>query len=890
MRIAVLAMAISLSIVGLSFAADADAAMRKTTNIPAGGLGPALNVFAKERDLQVVYQSEVVGDRKTGGAAGDLTLDEALTQLLSGTGLTYKFLDDKAITIIPLRTLSTRGGSIPLSALEEREGARDSGKGEGLQGEGLQGEASSGKGPKDPSGRGAEGKKGFWSRFRLAQAEGASNSSQTEPSHSEKTNASENSQESSQSQKVEEIIVTAQKREERLQDVPVPVTAIRGDTLVNSNQLRLQDYYTRIPGLSVAPGNQSFQFVSIRGLTTGDFTNPTVGITVDDVPFGSSTELGGGLVVPDIDPGDLARVEVLRGPQGTLYGASSIGGLLKFVTVDPSTDAVSGRLQGALSSVRNGDEVGYNLRGSVNAPLSDTFAVRASGFTRRDPGYIDNPVLGIDGINEQRVSGGRLSALWRASEAFSLKFSALFQDVKGDGRHDVLPALGDLQQSYLRGVGPYDRKAQAYNATLTARLGSVELTALSGYNINEFSDSFDYTYALGDFFTAPLFGVTGTPVFNDNKTEKFTQELRLSAPVGPKVDWLFGAFYTHEKSSYAQTILAVDPATGASAGEALFLSFPTTYQEYAVFTDVTFHVTDRFDVQVGGRESHLEQTSSETNIGPFVPFFFPGFTSPALFEKVDTTDNAFTYLVTPRFRVSRDLMVYARLASGYRAGGPNAAPGVPRQFNPDRTQNYEVGVKADFLDHRLSVDTSLYYIDWKDIQLSLINPVNFQAYTANGSRAKSQGLELSVESRPLTGLVIATWVAWSDAELTEDLPAGSAPGRSGDRLPYGSRFSGNFSLERNFPLPGSLSGFVGGSLSYVGDRKGVFGGTRQTLPAYAKTDLRAGVRHDSWSADFFVNNVADRRGVLNGGVGAVPPFAFNYIQPRTVGLSLAKTF
>jgi len=647
----------------------------------------------------------------------------------------------------------------------------------------------------------------------------------------------------------------------------------------------------------VAPGNQSFQFVAIRGVTTGDFTNPTVGITVDDVPFGSSTELGGGLVVPDIDPGDLARVEVLRGPQGTLYGASSIGGLLKFVTVDPSTDRVSGRLQGGLNSVRNGDEVGYNLRGSVNAPLSDTFAVRASGFTRRDPGYIDNPVLGIDGINEQRVSGGRLAALWRPSEVFSLRFSALFQDVKGDGRHDVtvLPGLGDLQQSYLRGVGPYDRKAQAYNATLTAKLGSVELTALSGYNINEFSDSFDYTYALGQFFTEPLFGVMGTPVFNDNKTKKFTQEIRLSSSAGEKLEWLLGAFYTHEKSSYVQDILAVDPATGAAVGEALFLAFPTTYQEYAAFADLTFHVTDRFDVQVGGRKSHLEQTSAETNIGAFVPIFFPGFTSPAIFEEVDTADNAFTYLVTPRFRVSEDLMVYARLASGYRAGGPNAAPGVPRQFNPDRTQNYEIGVKADFLDHRLSVDTSLYYIDWKDIQLSLIDLQNFQAYTANGSRAKSQGVELSVESRPLRGLSIAGWVAWSDAELTEDLPPNSAQGRSGDRLPYGSRFSGNFSLEQSFLLSSSLTGFVGGSLSYVGDRKGVFAGAfappdRQTLPAYAKTDLRAGLRHDSWTADFFVNNVADRRGVLNGGIGAVPPFGFSYIQPRTIGLSLARTF
>src|SRR6202012_4446346 len=178
------------------------------------------------------------------------------------------------------------------------------------------------------------------------------------------------------------------------QDVPVPVTAIRADKLISDNQVRLQDYFTSVPGLSYAPNNQN-QYVTIRGITTGGFSNPTVGVVIDDVPFGASNALGGGQVIPDFDPGDLARVEVLRGPQGTLYGASSMGGLLKFVTVDPSTDGVSGRVEAGVSDVSHGAELGYNVRGSINVPLSDTFAMRASAFTREDPGYVDNPVLGI---------------------------------------------------------------------------------------------------------------------------------------------------------------------------------------------------------------------------------------------------------------------------------------------------------------------------------------------------------------------------------------------------------------------------------------------------------------------------------------------------------------
>src|SRR5258708_35027730 len=158
-----------------------------------------------------------------------------------------------------------------------------------------------------------------------------------------------------------------------MQGSPVQVSVIKAADFIGSNQLRLQDYYTSVPAWSVMPaGTTYYQSLSIRGITAGA-TNPSVGVMLDDVPYGSSTVQGGGLFVPDIDPNDLARVEVLRGPQGTLYGASSLGGLLKFVTVDPSTEAVSGRVQAGVSSVQNGNELGYNVRGAVNVPVTDTF-------------------------------------------------------------------------------------------------------------------------------------------------------------------------------------------------------------------------------------------------------------------------------------------------------------------------------------------------------------------------------------------------------------------------------------------------------------------------------------------------------------------------------------
>jgi iron complex outermembrane receptor protein len=714
---------------------------------------------------------------------------------------------------------------------------------------------------------------------------------------------------------LEEIIVTAQKREERLQDVPIPVSVISADALTDNNQLKIADYYTQVPGLSVAPSTLSSQTLSIRGITTGAVAagppnpGPTVGITVDDVPFGGSG--GGDTMVPDFDPGDLARVEVLRGPQGTLYGASSMGGLIKFVTVDPSTDSVSGRLEANTNSVYNGAELGYTFRGSVNLPVSSDLAVRASVFTRQDPGYIDNPILHIDGVNEDHADGGHLAALWRPSDTSSLKVSAIYQKIRGDGTSDVTPnpppttgapaALGDLQQYYIRGVGSYDREVQAYSAILKDKIGSVDLTALTGYNVYSIHDSIDLTSDLGAL-TQTYFGVIGTPLFDAIRFNRFTQELRLSAPLGQYFDGLLGAFYSHADDRYKYTQLATNPTTGAIVGnwgQLNAFDAPISYTEYAAFGDLTYHVTDRIDVQIGGRESQYKiigGVQTYTGLESTVLFGLPSENAIGV-PGSTLKQNAFTYLLTPRFKISSDLMAYLRLASGYRVGGSNAGTqgigtpgGPPLLYGPDKTQDYEIGAKGEFLKHTLSVDASLYYIDWKNIQLPLLTS-NEASFTGNGAAAKSQGVELSVESRPVTSLTIAAWVAWSDAVLTQTVP--SIFGYAGDRLPNTPRFSGNLSVNEEFPVVSEIRGFVGGTVGYVGDREDLFAlGTpqRQYLPPYAKTDVRAGTKYYSWTVNFYINNVADRRGVISGGFGNVVPYSFYDIQPRTVGLSVSKTF
>jgi len=894
MRAAIVVAVACLSAAGLCAGQDVQASIKKSTNIPAQQLAPALKALAYERGFQVVFLSEVVRAKETQGAVGELTTTEALTRLLEGTNLKYSYLDDKTVTIFPVNSndkLDQQGAS-----------AGNLHRCSGLSSNKLDYATSLNWTTSDSTSIGWTASEGAPDcvesdsienqvlATRIASAEDA-------PVQNSDGESSLN-KDSTEKEELTEIIVTAQKREERLQDVPVPVTAIDAQSLVDSNQLRLQDYYAQVPGLAYSSGLGKPSLV-IRGLTTAG-GNPTVGIVVDDVPYGSSQGSGGGGFAPDVDPSNLKQVEVLRGPQGTLYGANSIGGLIKFATLDPSTDAVSGRVQASTSSVNHGDKVGYGFRGAINVPLSDTFAVRASAFTREDPGYIDNVLTGEDGINRVNTEGGRLAALWRPSEVFSLKLGALYQysNAHGGDYADVLPGLNERQEIAVRGSGFSHQHYQVYSATGTLKLGAVDVTSISGYSINQIDDSFDYSSEFGAFVPIFLPGVTvtGATVPDHNTTRKFTQEVRLAAPLGQHIDWLLGAFYTHENSPTSQELLAVDPLTGVVAGSIAKFDFPSTYKEYAAFTDLTFHLTSRFDVQVGGRESRNIQTYSEVDSGPLVDDGVNG--GVVVNPETETKANAFTYLVTPSFKLSPDLMVYARLASGYRIGGPNASCvliSVPCQFKPDTTENYELGVKGDLSNHALEFDASLYYIDWKDIAVSAGIPGGF-GYVANAGRAKSQGVELSIATRPRRGLKIAAWVAWNDAELTQDLPAlGSLRGADGDRLPFSSRVSGNLSLEQEFLLTSSVRGFVGGSVSYVGDREGFLQNKalppdRDRFPGYARTDIRAGVSYRSWTANIFVNNLLDKQAILSGLVLGNPVPRLTYLQPRTVGVSFSKSF
>lgn len=693
-----------------------------------------------------------------------------------------------------------------------------------------------------------------------------------------------------------DIIVTAQKRNERLQDTPVPVTALDTSKLADRNLTRLQDYFTEVPGLSLnAQGNGKTNII-LRGITTAAFGNPTVAVSIDDVPYGATNATADGqLVQPDLDPSDLERIEVLRGPQGTLYGASSLGGLIKYITKDPSTESFSGRVQGDINTVRKG-EIGYAARGSINVPLGDTLAVRASGYTRRSPGYVDNIVSGEKDVNRIDVVGGRVALLFRPNETLKVKLAAQHQYTQGDGtartttNFSLEPTVGDLQQRYLPDSGMFRTRSTLLTANIDLDFDTVNIRSVTGYGRNANRERSDFSRSVGE---------PAAELDNNMRTEKFTQELRFSGRPGETIEWMIGGFYTKENSKSLQKIERVTPITGAPVSPALTniftADFPSSYEELAAFGALTVNFSPKFNIQGGLRYSGNRQTIFEADSGEFAGTL-PG-QPPVISADTASSDNSLTFLVVPQYKFSRDLMIYARVASGYRPGGPNGAifsdPTLPKSYSADTTMNYEAGIKGSLFDRHFTFDISTYYIDWDKVHLQLI--VSGLSIFTNGGKASSQGVEGAFQFRTDSGLTLSANGAYGIAKLEEDPPA-AIPADKGTRLPFSPKFSGSVSADQEFALNSEWTASIGGTVSHVGQRFGPFRpvASRLNLPSYTTFDLRAGIKNDDWSVNLYARNITDKRGVLSaaaeGSQAITGVFGVNYVQPRTFGISVARNF
>ncbi|BCW90440.1 Pesticin receptor [Alphaproteobacteria bacterium SO-S41] len=710
----------------------------------------------------------------------------------------------------------------------------------------------------------------------------------------------------------EEVVVTADKRSEKARDVPSSISVVTAGTMRDRGLASIVDLTNVVAGLSVSSrGATGYNQIILRGVTSGGSqTSPTVAIYVDDVPFGTSSPSGSSTLQPDLDPADIARVEVLRGPQGTLYGASTLGGLIKYVTAAPDSEEFSARVNGGYRNVDG--QGGGDGRIAVNAPIvKDKVGLRISGFYRYDPGFIDVPARGLTDTNSGHASGGRASLGIRLTDKVDLRLNAFTQKshVNATGSVDLnpdtlVPIYGDLKNGRKTGDF-FDNNYTLYSGTLTWDLGPVNLVSATGYGRIRSDLLLDITPAYG--FITQLYSGGLLPAGNifgpqNFKSSKFTQEIRFDSNSSGPFTWRLGGFYTKEDIDIVTSVLGYNPTTGALF-PSLFGPLSTavsaaSYKEYAVFGDVRYAITDDLELSAGLRWAKNEQASTTSAVGLLISGSAP--TTPVVTGGT-SEESVVTYSASLKWSFSDDAMAYARVARGYRPGGPlnltpsQLAASVPTSYDSDSVTNYEIGLKGLWLDGKLSAEAALFYIDWESIQLpTLIAGFNV---LSNGGGAVSKGVELNLVYSPDEHWRFGFRGSYTDAYLTENaVVAGYA---KDDRLPAVPQWDLGGDVEYTANLGGDLSGTLGASFKYNSDR--ATGQSQNALnplrilPSFTTFDLYARLDWDAYSLSAYVRNVGDARGYYNGSTlralaGQAVPYTAIPVQPQTFGITLSADF
>jgi outer membrane receptor protein involved in Fe transport len=723
----------------------------------------------------------------------------------------------------------------------------------------------------------------------------------------------------------QEIVVTASKREERLRDVPSAITALTSETLETQGIKDFRDYATLVPGLAQRDlGAPGLGTVILRGLNTGPAqSTPTTAFYIGETPFTAAGFItNAALFTPAPDIADLERIEVLKGPQGTLYGASSLGGLVRFVLKKPDATRMSGDVRVEMSAI-DGGGVGYGVHAAINVPLvTDVLAVRASGFYRRAPGFTDNVGTGTKNVNRSDLYGGRVGLRFTPSADLSIDLSGEIQNIDNEGYAQVDTISGTLKPIY----GPYKyRNFGDFGAKLKYRIasanvdydvgpGSIVTTASYAY-YNSLIE-LDYTDSYVPLARASLAPVStllfGVPIdtlipanskanaTNSPRLKKISAETRfVSKRLGP-VQFVVGAFYTDEEN-YVPIYLYLTDVNGVRRAPPFDMLLrsesPSTYREIAGFGNATFYLADNLDVTGGIRyarnKQHIQIAGDRATLF-FLPRAHPTF---------DTTQTATTYLATVRWRPTDRLSLYARAASGYRPGGPQnnptPPPGAQTVIRPDSVWNYEAGMKGTFLDGRLSADLSVFRIDWSDIQLNTL--VGGVALQGNAGAAVVDGFELSLLARPSHMLSVGANIGHTNARITK-VDAGvstSIGARAGDRLPLTPGWTAAVFADQQIAFSSDLTGSLGATLRFQSDMPSSYPGSLLNpnikLPEITTLDLRGGLDFGQFRLQARVENLFDRIGyttaVTNKLFPAQPvPTQVTVIRPRTFSLSVGFEF
>jgi iron complex outermembrane receptor protein len=705
---------------------------------------------------------------------------------------------------------------------------------------------------------------------------------------------------------LEEVYVTASRREEALQDVAVAVSVVDVGQLADAGLTGLTDILPFVPGVSVDDGGGTFfNSVYMRGINA--VASAGVISYVDEIPFGSSTvytssaPLDGTLL-------DLGTLDVMRGPQGTLYGASAIGGLLKFNTREPSLTDWTGSLSADLSSTHRG---GTNqlYRANANGPIvTDTLGMSFTAFWKDKSGYIDNVTVPQEGWDDYEYYGASGSLRWAATDKLEITLQGLIQNSTQEGLATIqanhaqdafLPGKGPAEPWYGKyqtgedAVNPSEYEATLLGLTIEYDFSFGKLTSVTSSQEMTFINSIDYTYIFAPFAdqlfpeNAPH---TSAVVVYDLGFDKLTQELRLTSHSNQQFEWIVGAFYSDEEGYQVQDLVLAPPSPLA------YFNFPSNYKELSLFATGTYYFTPDLDASVGVRYSDYSNDVELIGEGPLA---FP-------LPKTTLDDNVTNYLFNLRYRAGDNLSIYGRIASGYRPGGANfvlrdAVTGEPLTksfFEPDTLWSYEAGIKGASADGRFNYDLALFYIDWEDYIIGVtVGPVGT---LSNADNSVSKGAEASLGFAVTDALTLTGTLSYTDAALaTDDRDLGAA---DGTQLPNSPKWQGAIDADYRFSL-GDLPAHVGASWRYKGDMPVGFPGytdangvfwppatPRVEVQSYSLVDLRAGLTMGPFDASVYVTNLFDEWAYTSFTSSFAAISLGTPTRPRTVGAVVRWNF
>jgi len=896
-------------------------------------LSAALSDFAKQSDRQILFSTEVVDDKQTAGFKGDLQPEAALKILLKGTGLTFRVTPDATILIEYPR-----------------------------QGESAN--VSMGSSPAIPADQ----------PIHLAQSNsGNTDSSNNRTSSNKKHKSAESEISDSRNQGIEEIVVTAQKRPQSIFDVPVSISAIAGADLSERHIEGFEDLSRSVPGLSFSAGGSGFgagegnTTIQVRGISSSIGT-ATVGVYLNDVPITTDMIFGTGAFIPSFF--DLNRVEVLRGPQGTLYGASSEGGTIRFVLNDPNVDQFSGKTSADVSYTTHG---GMNTEETavVNIPIKEgVFAIRLGGDYARNSGWIDNYSLTGQllhkGVNSTSNEALRLAAKYLPNDAVTIKADVFLQRFTTDDSPafylrdsqyaannpalapPVLPTDGLYQQHAE--VVEYGRDTMiAPSLTVEANLGFATLTSVSSGFKREFLRQADGTF-YDSYFLAEILAPLSTPVQQARLSSELAylpspaiqpvtyrtiaQELRLTSPSPAAgqlpIKWVAGLFFQDQRGNGTQD----NPVLGLSTtfqnifgyginspqspignpaipnlfqpnpayGDSLFTAIiKTDVKQYAAFGQLDVDFSSNWHGALGLREVHGTNNFQVVESGFFSP------SSPI--ENVSASANEFTPKASVTYDLSKNSNVYASVAKGFRLGAhweplPVGAGNVCEQdytnlglhnpkndYGPDTVWSYELGSKSRLFNNSLSVNASAYYLNWKNIQQTMVFPICGYTWVFNAGDAKVTGFEYEALYKPrgLAGLTLGLNGAFTHSEITKTIVPGTIA--IGQHIPFVPDYTVTVSGEYSWSLAANIHAFVKSDYAYIGQSKGSFitSSPAYINNAYGQVTASAGVDLGAWRISAYAKNLTNNQTIIQSPVinSLVTGYA---LQPRTVGLMASGKF